>query len=123
MENISKNPDTKPDKRLLNLRPPFKKGEKPPKGVGHPKGQRNFSTIYRLALEKLAKMNDMTPEALEEDMISKGIIESRKGQYHFYKDTLDRLHGTAVQKQEVNATVKVEKLEEIQNATKKILNG
>lgn len=34
-------------KRLANLRPPFKKGEKPPPGVGRPKGSLSRATLIR----------------------------------------------------------------------------
>lgn len=98
MEQESNNNDKINDKRLKNLeKGTWKKGQSGnPKG--HPKGQRNYSTIYREALFRLAVLNDTTPEALENEMIANGIKLGRKGDYRFYKDLLDRLHGTPVQK-------------------------
>lgn len=85
----------KKTKKEDNLKP-FKKGQSGNPN-GRPKGQRNYATIYREALIKLADLNDKTPEALEEEMLSKAILSARKGDYRFYKDLLDRLYGKAVQ--------------------------
>lgn len=73
-------------KRLANLTPG---------GPGRPKGQRNYATIYREALIKLASMNDMEPEQMETDILLKGLASARKGDYRFWKDIHDRLHGKA----------------------------
>lgn len=100
MEQKSKNTDKNTDKRLKNLRPPWKKGDPSPNPTGHPKGQRNYATIYKEAMIMLAEKNNTTPEALENEMIANGAVLARKGDYRFYKDTLDRLHGTPVQRQD-----------------------
>ena len=78
---------------------PFKEGESGnPKG--RPVGQRNYATIYKEAMLILAEKNNTTPEALEAEMIANGAVLARKGDFRFYKDTLDRLHGQATQKTE-----------------------
>jgi len=64
---------------------------------GYKKGQRNFKTIYREALVKLATLNEVTPEDLEDDMIKMAIKKAREGDPVFYKDTMDRLHGKSIQ--------------------------
>lgn len=69
-----------------------------PGGPGRPKGQRNYATIYREALIKLASMNDMEPEEMETDILLKGLASARKGDYRFWKDLHDRLHGQSTQK-------------------------
>jgi len=72
----------------------FRKGQSGnPKG--RPVGQKNYATLYRDALIKLAKLNNKKPDELELEMISKGILSARAGDYRFYKDVLDRLLGTA----------------------------
>ncbi len=79
---------------------PCKKGEtRNPNG--RPKGQKNYATLYREALIKLAKANKKTPEDLEIEILSKGILNARAGDYRFYKDLLDRLHGTAISRAEL----------------------
>ena len=70
----------------------FKEGNP---GGGRPKGQKNYATLYRDALEKLAKLNDIDPDILEVEIAQKGIAKAREGDYRFYKDTLDRLFGKA----------------------------
>ena len=68
---------------------------------GRPKGQKNYATLYREALIKLAKLNNKSPDELELDILSKGILNARAGDYRFYKDLLDRLHGTAISRAEL----------------------
>lgn len=75
----------KTDKRLKNL--------KTDAGPGRPPGQKNYATLYREALINLAELNGKTPDELELEILSKGILSARSGDYRFYKDTLDRLHG------------------------------
>lgn len=71
---------------------------------GRPLGQKNYSTLYKEALIKLAKLNDKEPEELELEILSKGIMNARAGDYRFYKDLLDRLHGTAVNNTNLSGT-------------------
>ena len=79
---------------------PIKKGEiRNP--TGRPLGQRNYATIYKEALIKLAEINSKTPEEFENEMLSKGLLNARSGDYRFYKDVLDRLHGTPTQKSDI----------------------
>ena len=92
---MSENTDEITDKRLENLKEPWKAGDPSPNPSGRPLGQRNYATIYKEALIKLGKLNNKTPEELEDEIHSAGILNARKGNYQFYKDVLDRLHGTA----------------------------
>lgn len=123
MEQDSKNTDkisVRPQNK--NLRPPFKKGVSGnPKG--HPLGQKNYATLRREAIIAIGKQNGKTPEEIEIMLHSKGISEALKGDFRFYKDDLDRVHGQAVQKTELVGEIKIGKLDEIQKATKDILNG
>jgi hypothetical protein len=73
---------------------PYKKGQSGNPN-GRPKGRRNFSTIFYDALENLAKKNDMEPDQLETEIVEKALLSARKGDARFYKDLMDRLHGTA----------------------------
>lgn len=83
------------EKRKKNLRPPWKKGDPTPNPKGRTVGTKNFATLYKEALIKLAKMNDKDPAELELEIISRGLKEARSGPYPFYKDLQDRLHGKA----------------------------
>jgi len=82
---------------------PWKEGDPSPNPNGRPKGQRNYATIYREALIKLAALNDKSPEELEDEIVSSGLLNARKGNYAFYKDVMDRLHGSATQKTDVTS--------------------
>jgi len=86
----------------------YKVGDKKPpletrfkKGIsGNPAGRtpgvRNFSTIYMIALRKLANKNGMEPDQLEEDIIVKALQSSYAGNFKYFKDIQDRLHGQPV---------------------------
>lgn len=64
---------------------------------GRPKGQRNYSTIYREALEELAKQKNVTADQLENIILKVGIAKAIAGDPRFYADLLDRLYGKAAQ--------------------------
>jgi hypothetical protein len=105
MGEESKNNEINKDKRLKNLeKGTWEKGESGNPN-GRPLGQRNYATIYKEALIKLAKLNDKSPEELENEIISTGLLNARKGNYAFYKDVLDRLHGQATQKTELTGDI------------------
>lgn len=79
---------------------PFPKG-KSGNPNGRPEGQRNYATLYREAIVKIAKSKSMTPEELEEEIVKSGLENALKGDYRFYQDALDRLHGKPKQGVEV----------------------
>jgi hypothetical protein len=87
----------------LNL---FIKGGKSPNPNGRPNGQRNYATLYREALMKLAELNGKEPDELEVEMLSNAIKKARAGDYKFYKDVLDRIHGTALNKTDITTNGK-----------------
>lgn len=80
---------------------PFEKG-KSGNPNGRPKGQRNYATIYRAALEKIGKTRDMTPEEIEELMEVTGLEKALSGDLGFQKDIKDRLHGKPPQSLELS---------------------
>ena len=84
--------------RVKGLKP-FKPGESG-NPAGRPKGQRDYATVYREALIKLASLNDKTEEEIENEILSNALLSARKGDFRFYKDILDRLYGTPVNRNE-----------------------
>ena len=64
---------------------------------GRPKGQRNFATIYREAIEKIAKSKNITADEFEIQLVEQAIRKGFNGDTRFYTDTLDRIHGKAQQ--------------------------
>lgn len=101
---------------------PFKKGVSGnPKG--HTKGQKNYATLYREALLKLGKAKGITPEQLEIDILSSGILHARKGDYRFYKDVLDRTHGAPKQIQDPKENENKTQINILITTTQSLLNG
>lgn len=94
-KNTEKNTDRPQNK---NLKQAWKKDRPSPNPNGRPKGQRNYSTIYRQALVKLGNTRNITVEEVEDMLVKNGILKAISGDYRFYKDVLDRLYGTAVNK-------------------------
>lgn len=78
---------------LANLKKPWKKGDPSPNPSGRPAGQRNYATIYREALQKLAAAKNVTPEELEDLIEQTGLGKALDGDYKFFQDIRDRIHG------------------------------
>ena len=76
---------------------PWKAGDPSPNPSGRPKGQRNYATIYREALVKIGQTKGMTPEEVEEEMEKVGLDKALGGEYKFFRDIRDRIHGKPVQ--------------------------
>jgi hypothetical protein len=100
IENKEKNID----KRLLNLKP-CKPGETNNPN-GRPKGQRNYATIRAEAIVSLGKKLGKTEDEIENELVEASLLRARKGDFKFYKDDLDRLHGTATIKTDITTNGK-----------------
>jgi len=81
------------DNRVNNLKP-FKKGQSGNPN-GRPKGQKNYKTLYKEALLKIAESKGKTADEIEQDLATAGIMHAIKGNFSFYKDVMDRIHGKA----------------------------
>ena len=90
-----------------------------PGGPGRPKGSRNFRTIQREALKKIAEARDTTPEKIEEMINEVGLLKAMKGDYNFYRDYMDRNHGKVPEKH-LNVNVNLEPSDKIKALTKKL---
>jgi hypothetical protein len=75
----------------------WKKGGESPNPTGHPRGQKNYKTLFREAIVKIAKLNKVKPDDIEVMIIQKGLTQALKGDFKFYKDNLDRLYGSPTQ--------------------------
>jgi len=80
------------------IKPRWKKGESG-NPAGRPKGSRNFKTLFREACKLVAADLKLgkEPDAVQVELIKRGIKEGLSGSYQFYKDLMDRLHGQAKQ--------------------------
>lgn len=90
---------------------------------GRPLGQKNYATLYREALIKIANLNGKEPDEMELELISNGLLKAHSGDYKFYKDTLDRLLGQATIKTEgINLNVNVEISDKIKKIAEEVKN-
>lgn len=81
---------------------PFKKGDDPRRNTaGRPQGSLDFKTKFYKVIDKLAKQNNITPEEVEEQLLLVGYKKAKDGDYSFYRDLMDRIHGRPVQKNEL----------------------
>lgn len=87
---------------------PFKKGQS-----GNPKGKlkgtENFKTLFKRAIEKLAKDTNEKPDEILLDIVGKAIGEARNKNIAYYKDLIDRLYGKP--KETIDHTTDGEKIE------------
>lgn len=80
---------------------------------GRPPGSRNFATIYKAALMKVAEANDQSLEDVEDDLVKVAIDRAKKGDFKFYQDLMDRLNGKAVVRTEnKNLNADIHKLQD-----------
>lgn len=110
------------DKRLKNLRPAWKKGDPSPNPKGKPKGQRSYADIYKDALIKLGEINNKTPDELETELIASGFASAKKD-YRFYKDVLDRIYGTAIDRKDIQTGGKPLFNDEKSKRTENLIEG
>lgn len=82
-----------------NLKP-FPKG-KSGNPNGRPVSSRNYDTIRKEALIKLGKESGKTPDEIEVDLVKEAILHAKKGDFRFYKDDKDRVHGQSVSRSEI----------------------
>ena len=88
---------------MLNLKKPWKAGDPSPNPKGRLPGQRNYATIYRQALINIANAKGKTPEEIEEMIEQVGLDKAMSGDYNFFKDVRDRIHGKPMQPQDVTS--------------------
>lgn len=90
------------NKRLANLRPPFQPGQSGnPKG--RRKGQRDYRTLFWIALEHIANTHDMTPEQVEEALHVAGITKAIKGDFFFWQEISNRVYGKPTEKMDITS--------------------
>lgn len=76
--------------------------------AGRPVGSLNFATKWKIFIEKVAKQNNMTPDEIDEQLLAVGFKKAKEGDFQFYKDIHDRVHGKAIQPTEFKNPLVVE---------------
>lgn len=87
----------KKQRKLSNLKP-FQSGQSG-NPLGRPKGKRNFKTLFEEAAREVAEAKRLgrKPDAVQVELVKRGIKEGLSGKFSFYKDLMDRLYGQAKQ--------------------------
>ena len=85
----------------------FKKGESG-NPAGRIKGTRNFKTIFEEAAKEVAEALRLgkKPDAVQIELVKRGIKQGLGGSYPFYKDFMDRLYGQPTQPLEHSGEIK-----------------
>ena len=104
IENTEKNTERVQNK---NLKPPWKKGEVVI-GAGRPPGKKNYATLREEAIIQMGKDKGLTAEEVDVLLVKQGVTRAINGDYRFYRDDLDRTHGTALMMSKVEHSGKVE---------------
>jgi len=83
---------------------------------GKPKGLQSFSTLFKKAVKHIAEKQDLgeDPDAVEIEIVRRMVREAIKGKYPFAKDLLDRLYGKPRETIDINADLKVQKIEQLE---------
>jgi len=69
--------------------------------AGKPKGLKSYSTLFEQAIRKIAVADQLDVNDVEVKLATVAILRALKGDYKFYKDTMDRVYGSS-DKTEVN---------------------
>jgi len=64
---------------------------------GKPKGTLSFATKWERMVDKIATQNNLTPDEIDEQLLLVGYKKAKDGDYSFYRDAMDRIHGKAPQ--------------------------
>lgn len=71
---------------------------------GKPVGTKSYVTLFRDACRTIAKDRGLNHKEIEAYLVAQGVSKALDGNFLFYKDTLDRLIGTAVQQGSMKVT-------------------
>lgn len=74
--------------------------------LGRPKGSLDFKTKWERMVEKVAMQNNLTPDEIDEQLLLVGYKRAKDGDYSFYRDAMDRIHGKPMQYTDVTTNGK-----------------
>lgn len=72
-------------------------------GGGRPKGAESFSTKWYKMIDKIAEANNITSDEVELELVKVGYKRAKEGDYSFYRDAMDRIHGKPMQPTDVTS--------------------
>lgn len=88
---------------------------------GRPEGRKNFGTIWKMFIEKVALDNGLTPEGVEAHLVSIGFNQAQRGNVAFWNSILDRVYGRATFPIDHTGEVEVKGAKELAEAVQAIL--
>jgi hypothetical protein len=68
-----------------------------PNPNGRPKGAVSFTTKWYAMIDKIAKMENVTRDDLDMDLLKMAFDKAKKGDFKFYQDIHDRIYGKPAQ--------------------------
>lgn len=74
---------------------PFKKGQSGNPN-GKPKGAKSFSTLFDIAIRKIAQEEKISPNDAEMALFERAYLEAKKGNFNYFKDIMDRRFGPPI---------------------------
>jgi len=93
--------------------------------AGRPKGSKNFTTLFEKAVKEVAKNLELgkDPDAVEIQIIQRGIEEALDGKYPFYKDIFDRIYGQPTKTIDLTGDLKIQKIQELEEKLREALEN
>jgi len=90
---------------------------------GRPKGAKNKRTIFDRAMMHVGEALGLgqKPDAVEVELVKVGIRKALKGNFSFYKDIFDRLYGKPRETINLDAELKTQKIQELENKLREFL--
>lgn len=70
---------------------------------GRPRGSESFKTKWLRMIDKLAEQNMLSPEEIDEQLLLVGYKKAKDGEYNFYRDVMDRIHGKPMQPTDITS--------------------
>lgn len=108
------------DKKVVGV--PFKKGHDPRRNYdGRPRGKRDWSTDFRLAIEMVAEQTGKTESEIRTALLSKGLQEAMRGDSRFWTYIIDREYGKETQP--IDGDFRVPGTEKLADALQELLNN
>jgi len=94
----SKDTETKQKRRGAPPEYLFKPGQSG-NPAGRPAGSKSFTTLFAKAVKEVARALELEkkPDAVEIEIVKRGIKEALAGKFPFYRDVLDRIFGKPLQ--------------------------
>lgn len=90
---------------------------------GRPEGSKNFSTVFRDFMKRIADVNGVEAGDVEDQLLRIGFVEAQKGNFSFWNNIFDRLYGRPAQPIEHSGGMEVKGAKELAEAVQALLDS